>query len=40
MAKRVLMAEVSGGRLRGRAGLGWMDGVNVALGQQRNDNDD
>ena len=28
MARRVLMAEVSGGRPR----LGWMDGVNVALG--------
>ena len=27
MAKRVLMAEVSGGRVRGRPRLGWMDGV-------------
>ena len=37
MAKRVLMAEVSGGRVRGRPRLGWMDGVKVALWQQRND---
>ena len=36
MARRVLMAEVSGGRVRGRPRLGWMDGVKVAL-QQRND---
>ena len=28
---RVLMAEVSGGRVRGRPRLGWMDGVKVAL---------
>ena len=32
MARRVLMAEVSGGRVRGRSRLGWMDGVKVALG--------
>ena len=32
MARRVLMAEVSGGRVRGRLRLGWMDGVKVALG--------
>ena len=32
MATWVLMAEVSGGRVRGRPRLGWMDGVNVALG--------
>ena len=25
------MAEVSGGRVRGRPRLGWMDGVKVAL---------
>ena len=25
-------AEVSGGRVRGRTRLGWMDGVKVALG--------
>ena len=30
MAKRVLMAEVSGGRVRGRLRLGWMDGVKLA----------
>ena len=27
MARRVLLAEVSGGRVRGRPRLGWMDGV-------------
>ena len=32
MARRVLMVEVSGGRVRGRLRLGWMDGVKVALG--------
>ena len=32
MARKVLMAEVSGGRVRGRLRLGWMDGVKVALG--------
>ena len=32
MARRVLMGEVSGGRVRGRQRLGWMDGVKVALG--------
>ena len=26
------MAEVSGGRVRGRARLGWMDGAKVASG--------
>ena len=31
MARRVLMAEVNGGRVRGRPRLGWMDGVKVAL---------
>ena len=31
MARRVLMAEVSGGGVRGRPRLGWMDGVKVAL---------
>ena len=30
MARRVLMAEVSEGRVRGRPRLGWMDGVKVA----------
>ena len=34
MARRVLMAEVSGGRVRGRQTLGWMDGVKVALGNR------
>ena len=34
MARRVLMAEVSGGRVRGRPRLGWMDGVTVALGNR------
>ena len=34
MARRVLMAEVSGGRVRGRSRLGWRDGVNVALGNR------
>ena len=34
MAIRVLMAEVSGGRLRGRPRLGWMDGMKVALGNR------
>ena len=32
MARRVLMAEVSGGRIRGRPRFGWMDGMKVALG--------
>ena len=31
MARRVLMAEVSGGRVRGRPRLGSMDSVKVAL---------
>ena len=30
----VLMAEVSGGRVRGTPSLGWMDGVKVALGNR------
>ena len=34
MDRRVLMAEVSGGRVRGRQRLGWMDGVKVALGNR------
>ena len=32
MARRVMMAEVSGGRVRGRPRLGRMEGVKVALG--------
>ena len=31
VARRVLMAEVSGERVRGRPRLGWMDGVKLAL---------
>ena len=34
MARRVLMAEVSWGWVRGRSRLGWMDGVKVALGNR------
>ena len=34
MARKVLMAEVSGGRVRGRPRLGWMDGVKVAIGNR------
>ena len=34
IAGRVLMAEVSVGRVRGRPRLGWMDGVKVALGNR------
>ena len=34
MARRVLMAEISGGRVRRRPRLGWMDGVKVALGNR------
>ena len=34
MARRVLMAEVSGGRVRGRPRLGSMDSVKVALGNR------
>ena len=38
MAKRVLGAEVSGGRVRGRPRLGWMHGWCAGgLGQQIND---
>ena len=33
-ARRVLMAEVSGDRVRGRPRIGWMDGVKVALGNR------
>ena len=34
MARKVLMAEVSGGRGLGRPRLGWMDGVKVAFGNR------
>ena len=32
MTRRVLLVEVSGGRVREKPRLGWMDGVKVALG--------
>ena len=32
MARRKLMTEVCGRRVRGRSRLGWMDAVKVALG--------
>ena len=34
MARRVLVAEVSGGRVRGRPRLGWIYSVNVSLGNR------
>ena len=34
MARRVLMAEVSRGRVQERPRLSWMDGVKVALGNR------
>ena len=34
MARRVLMAEVSGRRVRERPKLGWMDGVMVEAARQ------
>ena len=34
MARKVLMAEVSGGLVRRRPRLGWMDGVKVAVGNR------
>ena len=34
MVRRVLMAEVSGGRVRGRPRLGWLAGVKMALGNR------
>ena len=38
IARRVLMAEVSGGRVWGRPMVGWMDGwCEGDLGQQRDD---
>ena len=33
-ARRVLMAEVSGGRVRGRPRKGWIGGVEVVLGNR------
>ena len=34
MTRTVLMTQVSGGRVRGRARLGWMDSVKVAFGNR------
>ena len=34
MARRVLMTEVSEGRVRDRPRLGWMDGLKVAFGNR------
>ena len=34
MARRVLMAKISGGQVRGKQRLGWMDGVKGALGSR------
>ena len=34
MARRVLMAESSGERARGRPRLGWIDGVKATLGNR------
>ena len=34
MARKVLMEEVSGGRVRGRPRLRWTDGVKVVLGNK------
>ena len=34
IARRVLVAKVSGRRVRGKPRLGWMDGVKVALGNR------
>ena len=34
MASRMLIADVRGGRVRGRPRLEWMDGVKVALGNR------
>ena len=34
VARRVLMAEVRGGRVPGRPRLSWIDGVKVALGNR------
>ena len=34
LARRVMMAEVSGGWVRGRTRFGWMEGVKVALGNR------
>ena len=39
LARRVLIAEVCGGRVRGRTRLGWIDGVKVALDSKEMTND-
>ena len=33
MARKLLMVEVSGGRVRGRPMFGWMNGVKLAMGK-------
>ena len=35
IARRLLMALVSGGRVRGRLRLGWMDGVKVSFATEK-----
>ena len=34
LARRVMMAKVSGGRVGGRPRFGWIEGVKVALGNR------
>ena len=34
VARRVLMAEVGGGRVWGRQRLGWMDGMKMPLAEE------
>ena len=34
VTRRVLLEDVSGGQVRGRQSLGWMDAVKVALGSR------
>ena len=34
MSRKVFMAKISGWLVRGRPGLGWMDGVKVTLGSR------
>ena len=34
IARMMLMSEVSGGWVRGRPRLGWMDGVNMVMGNR------
>ena len=35
LARRVMTAEVNGGRVRGTPRFGWMESVKVALGKRR-----